>query len=317
MRRFRSLLKIAVYPKGKEEYWTGNIEMIGGSHSVGGASARVLLLSTFATFFCGLTPASSAPIVSLGAAASYGVLAGQTVTNSGGTIIDGDVGVSPGTAITGFGPGPGLLGPGIVNGTQFAGPGSAAATAQTNLTTAFNNLAGLACGTTLTGNLGSLAPLKPGVYCFSSAAQLTGTLTLDEQGLDNQEFVFQIASTLNTATNSSVIEINPGPTADGADNNIFWEIGSSASLGTGTQFVGDIVALTSISLGTGARISCGAALAQNGSVTLLDNAITAGTDATCVADAANFVVPEPSTLMVLGTALFGLIGSSRSRKRSA
>jgi hypothetical protein len=284
--------------------------MVARSSPVGGAPVVCALL--LSALIYGPSPVLAAPIVSLGAASSFGVLAGTTVTNSGGTVINGNLGVSPGSAITGFGPGTGQLGPGIVNGTQFTGATSAAGTAQIDLTTAFNNLAGLSCGggNVLTGmNLGSRT-LTPGVYCFTSGAQLTGTLTLNEMGESNPEFVFQVASLLNTAVNSSVVEINGG-----ADNNIFWQVGSSATLGTGTDFVGNIVALTSISLGTGARIACGSALAQNGAVTLLDDVITANTDPACVTDAAAFVVSEPSSFMVLGTALFALVEIGRRRSQ--
>jgi type VI secretion system secreted protein VgrG len=183
-----------------------------------------------------------------------------------------------------------------VNGTQYSGGTASgpAGTAQGNLTTAYNSLAGLACGTTLTNqDLGTLGPLNPGVYCFASGAQLTGTLVLNEQNLDNQPFVFQIGSALTTATNAAVIEINPG-VGGSADNNIFWQVGSSATLGTGTAFLGNIVALSSVSLDTGASISCGAALARNGAVTLQSNTISA-----CA-------VPEPAALALLGAGLGGL-----------
>jgi hypothetical protein len=252
-------------------------------------------------------PASAGPIVALGAASSFAVLAGSTVTNTGNSIVNGNLGVWPGTAITGFGSGPGLLGPGIVNGTQYAG-GTAtgpSGTAQGALTTAYNNLAGLACGTTLTNqDLGTVGPLNPGVYCFASDAQLTGTLVLNEQSLDNQPFVFQIGSALTTATNSAVTVINPG-TGGAADNNIFWQIGSSATLGTGTAFLGNIVALTSIALDTGASISCGATFARNGAVTLDDNTISA-----CA-------VPEPATPAVFGFSLAILAGLVLVRHRNA
>ncbi|MEJ0017635.1 MAG: ice-binding family protein [Acetobacteraceae bacterium] len=245
-----------------------------------------------------VSPASAA-VVSLGAATSFAVLAGQTVTNTGTSVINGDVGVWPGSAITGFPPG-------IVNGTVHAGTGPAQ-TAQTSVTSAFNSLANLPCGTTITGSdLGSLGPLDPGVYCFASGAQLTGTLTLNEHGLDDQAFVFLIGSTLLTASDSVVTEINTGPGGAGVNDNIFWKVGSSATLGTNTDFLGNILALTSITLNTGASISCGRALARNGSVTLDDNDISACPTSTAV--------PEPSTLMALLTALLvlGGIGWRRS-----
>jgi len=165
--------------------------------------------------------------------------------------------------------------------------------------------------TDLTGQDLGGKTLHPGVYCFTSSAQLTGTLSLDELGQTDPEFVFQIGSTLTTASNSAVTTINgPSPNDD-----ILWQIGSSATLGTDTAFLGDIVALTSITLTTGASISCGAALARNGAVTLEDNTIS-----TCALDSITpppAPVPEPSTLMVLGTALFALIGIGWRRSRSA
>ena len=118
--------------------------------------------------------------------------------------------------------------------------------------------------------------LTPGVYNFTSSAQLTGTLTLNGLGNPNSVFIFNIGSTLTTASASSVLLING---AQGG--NVFWRVGSSATLGTTTQFTGDILALTSITLNTGANINCGAAWARNGSVTLDTNNITLGTSAGC------------------------------------
>jgi type VI secretion system secreted protein VgrG len=189
------------------------------------------------------------------------VVAGSTVTNTGATTtIVGDVGVSPGTAITGIPAGQ------PTGGAIHAGD-AAAATAQTNLTTAYNDLAGRACGTNLTSlDLGGLT-LPPGVYCFNSSAQLTGTLTLDGQGTANAVFVFQIGSTLTTASSAAVTLIG-GAQA----NNVYWQVGSSATLGTGTAFRGNIVALASITLNSGTSLT-GRALARNAAVTLNTNAV--------------------------------------------
>ena len=174
---------------------------------------------------------------SLGGAAGFAVLAGTTVTNTGPTQVIGDVGVSPGTEITG-------LTPGMVVGTIYAG-GAVAAQAQTDALTAYNDLAGQACDTILTGqDLGGLT-LTPGVYCFSSSAQLTGTLTLDALGDPNAVFIFQIGSTLTTASDSSVLLINSANPC-----NVFFQVGSSATLGTDTSFEGNILARASITLNT-------------------------------------------------------------------
>jgi hypothetical protein len=238
--------------------------------------------------------AQAAP-VALGTAGNYAVLGGSTVTNTGATILSGDLGVSPGTAITGFFGTVENDGPGTFTGTSHQGD-AVALLAQTDLTTAYNTAAGLTPTLTLTGtNLGGLT-LTPGVYFFSSSAQLTVTLTLNDLGDPNAQFVFQIGSTLTTASNSSVVTINGGSTP-GCD--VFWQVGSSATLGTGTAFEGHILALTSIDLDTGATILDGSALARNGAVTLHANTIT-----TCA-------VPEPATLSLL--ALGGLALLRRHR----
>jgi Ice-binding-like/PEP-CTERM motif len=233
--------------------------------------------------------------VNLGTAASYAVLAGSTVTNTGSSVLTGDVGVSPGSAVTGFPPGT------VVGGTIHAGDASAAQ-AQSDLTTAYNAAAGLTPTANLTGqDLGGLT-LTPGVYSFDSSAQLTGTLTLNTLGNPNAVFVFQIGDTLTTASASSVIFSNSL-----TDSNVYWQVGSSATLGTGTAFEGNILALTSITLTTGATIGCGSALARNGAVTLDTNVIGGGCGTS--------VVPEPGTLGLLGTGLAILAGAARRRLR--
>jgi type VI secretion system secreted protein VgrG len=196
----------------------------------------------------------------LGTVGSFAVLGGSTVTNTGATTIEGSLGVSPGLAITGFPPGL------VSGGTTHAGD-AVALQAQTDTATAYDALAAQACTVDLTGkDLGGLT-LVPGVYCFSSSAQLTGALVLDAGGKSDAVFVFKTASTLTTASNASVRVINGG-----SDCNVFWKIGSSATIGTGTAFAGSILALASITLTTGATVS-GRALARTGAVTMDDNAI--------------------------------------------
>jgi Ice-binding-like/PEP-CTERM motif len=231
--------------------------------------------------------------VNLGTAGSYAVLAGSTVTNTGPSVLSGNLGVSAGCAVTGFPPG-GLSG--TINACN-----ASSSQAERDLTTAYNAAMGLTRTATLTGkDLGGMT-LTPGVYFFASSAQLTGTLTLNNLGNPNALFVFQIASTLTTASNSSVIFSNSV-----TDSNVYWQVGSSATLGTSTTFQGNILALTSITLNSGASIGCGSALAINGAVTLDNNVIGGGCSGTSS-------VPEPGTLGLLGTGLIILAGAARRK----
>ena len=209
--------------------------------------------------------------ISLGTAQSFGVLGGSAVTNTGATTVNGNVGVSPGSAVSGFPPG-------IVVGGAIHSNDAVATQAQSDLTTAYNNIASTPCTVDLTGqNLGGLT-LTPGVYCFTTSAQLTGALTLDALGNPNALFLFKIGSTLTTASASSVSVINNG---GNSCNKAYWQVGSSATLGTGTSFVGDILALTSITLTTGANTN-GRTLARNGAVTLdTNNVNTCGVVLAC------------------------------------
>jgi Ice-binding-like len=201
-------------------------------------------------------PAGPAP--ALGAAAAFGAFAAATLTNTGPSIVNADVGLTPGSSVTGFPPG-------IINGTLHIND-AVAAQAKLDAQAAYNDLAGRPCNTTSPNLNGTLAP---GVYCFPASASLTTTLVLDGQGSANAVFVFQIPTTLITATNSSVQLIN-GASA----KNVFWQVGTSATLGTNTAFQGTIIANTSVTLNTGASIVKGRAMALNAAVTLDTNVIT-------------------------------------------
>jgi hypothetical protein len=220
--------------------------------------------------------------ISLNTAQNFTVLGGSAVTNTGPTAVTGGVGVSPGSSVTGFPPG-------VVVGGTIHSADAAAAQAQTDLTAAYNTAAGIACTTNLTGqNLGGLT-LTPGVYCFDSSAALTGVLTLNFQGNPNAFFLFKIGSTLTTASASTVVLTNSGGTT--CPTNVFWQVGSSATFGTGSSFIGNVLALTSITLTTGANLN-GRALARNGAVTLDTNTVAACAAAT----ACPTITVNPATL---------------------
>jgi len=197
----------------------------------------------------------------LGTAGNYAVLAAATITNTGPTWITGQLALSPGTSVTGF---PGAWGATV--GHQDIANG-AALNARNAATNAYNFAAGEASNSNLTGqDLGGMT-LVPGVYTYSSSAQLTGTVTLNGGGV----FIFQIGSTLTTASSSRVLLINGAQPCD-----IFWQVGSSATIGTATSFVGTILANTSITMTTGATLN-GRALAgliaPSGALTLDTNRI--------------------------------------------
>lgn len=199
--------------------------------------------------------------VDLGSAQTYGVLAGSTITNSGFTIINGDLGLSPEGSVTGFPPG-------VVNGTQHIADVEAAQ-AQTDLVTAYDFAAAQVnpAPIVVAGNIGGQT-LTPGIYkSTSSLAISSGDLTLAAQGNPDACWIFQIASTLDTASGSKVI-LTGGAQA----KNVFWKVGSSATLGTNSIFKGTIMALTSITATTGASVE-GRLLARNGATTLDTNSV--------------------------------------------
>jgi Ice-binding-like len=245
---------------------------------------RVLLGLGFAALLCGVAAVSAQS--TLGTAQSFAVLGGSTVTNTGNSVLTGDLGVSPGGAITGFPPG-------TRSGATHAAD-AVALQAQNDVITEYNALASAACSADLTGQDLGGKTLTSGVYCFSSSAQLTGPLTLNAQGNANATFVFKIGSTLTTASGSSVALINGGNPC-----GVAWQIGSSATLGTTTSFIGNLIALTSITLNTGANI-IGRALARNGAVTLDTNNISF---ANC-----SLGTPPPPVPTLSAWAVFALIG---------
>jgi hypothetical protein len=208
--------------------------------------------------------AGPAPVV-LGAAANFAVLAGSTVTSGGPTILNGDLGLSPGSAVVGFPPG-------TVNGTQHV-TDTTAAQAQVDLNTAYNDAAGRTVGpVSVAGNIGG-STLTPGLYKSTSSLEVSsGDLTLDAQGNANAVFIFQIASTL-TATAGRQVILSGGAKAA----NVYWQVGTSATLATTSVFKGTIMADQSITLATGATLE-GRALARIAAVSL---------------DAAIITVPAP------------------------
>jgi len=237
----------------------------------------------------------AAPI--LGTASAFSVLGGSAVTNTGPSVLSGNLGVSPGSSITGFPPG-------IVNGLTYAGT-AVAAQAEADALTAYNSLNSSKYAVTqnLSGtDLGTLT-LTPGVYTFDTSAQLTGNLTLNLLGDPSSIFIFRIGTTLATASESSVTTINGIGCC-----NVYWLVGSSATLGTNSAFQGDIIADQSITLTTAANITNGSALALNGAVTLDTNNIT---NAICSTTSG---VPEPETLALLGAGLFALALLRRTRQ---
>jgi len=212
--------------------------------------------------FAAVSTAAQAAPVNLATAGTFVALGGATVTNTGPSVLYGDLGVAPGTALVGFGL------PAVVNGATHANDG-VAQQAQADLTTAYTVAAGqpVSPANDLTGtDLGNRI-LTAGAYRFSSSAQLTGALTLDAQGDPNAQFVFLVGSALTTASGSSVVLINGASAC-----NVFWQVGSSATLGTTTAFQGNLMALASISLNNAASV-IGRLLARNGQISLINNVL--------------------------------------------
>jgi hypothetical protein len=221
----------------------------------------VLLLAPLLALLLAAPAQAGPPPVLLGTTNAFAVLGGSTITNTGPTVINGDLGLHPGTAVTGFPPG-------TVNGAMHL-TDAVAAQAKSDLVTAYNDAAGRPLTATTPPDVGGQRYVA-GVYRTGSVPSLglTGNLTLDAQGDPRAVFIFQVESTLVTATDSSVSLINGAQAC-----NVFWKVGSSATLGTRTAFVGNVMALTSISVNDGVTVN-GRLMARNGAATFINDTIT-------------------------------------------
>jgi hypothetical protein len=247
-------------------------------------SSRGLLLLSAIVASAAFLPQAGASL--LNSADTFAVLANTTVTSIGTTVLNGNLGVTPGTAITGFPPG-------TVTGTTYNGVNAVVVQAMADANTAYTTLAGETPTANLTGqDLGGLS-LTNGVYAFSSSAGLTGALILNGLGNTNSQFVFQIGSTFTSASNASILLEN-GASA----SNVFWQVGSSATFGTTSSLEGSFLAYSSITFDTSSTL-VGSAIALNGAVTLDNNTVAA--------------VPEPKSYALFGLGALVLVALYRRK----
>jgi Ice-binding-like len=261
--------------------------------------AGLLVLGLLSTLLFASSALGAPATVGLGTAASFSVLGGSTVTNTGPTTMFGDLGLSPGSSVTGA---PHVLG-------QMHIDDAVAIGAKNDLTTAYNDAASRpsngSAGSELAGQT-----FLPGVRTASSSLLLSsGSVTLDAQGDPNAVFIFQIGSTLITGSNTSVSLINGAQAC-----NVFWQVGSSATLGTGTRFAGTVMALASITATTAATIH-GRLLAQTAAVTLDTNTITTSNCASSVSGGGGgteTTTPAETAKLAEATKLAEAVGSGAS-----
>jgi hypothetical protein len=254
--------------------YTGTITT--GATNTGGTPLAANFVWTFTTSTACL-PAAAIP---LGAACSFGILgATPSVSNTGPTIVKGDIGIWPAASITGFGAAPGALGPGIFTGTEHLGD-AIAMTAQTDLTTAFNTAmnagGGPGVGAALTADIGGQT-LAPGIYKATNTLGITGNLTLDGSTNPNGVWIFKVGTALTTAAGGVGTPASQILLIGGAQShNVFWQIGSAATLGTNSLFQGTIMANATITLTTGATLN-GRALDRSAAVALDSNPVNVPT----------------------------------------